>query len=153
LLCAKNKVKAGVLQVDVLDTPATVEIRKAKSKVTPLLYTDGRAEFNVNVELTVGLGDQSGTLNLSKPENTAAMLSAAEKAVKGEIQSAVDKSKELNADVFGFGEYLNRKYPDQWKEMKLKWDELYKNIIVNITVKTKADGSGRIKRPLVPEEA
>ncbi len=142
-----------MLQVDVLDTPATVEIRKAKSKVTPLLYTDGRAEFNVNVELTVGLGDQSGTLNLSKPENTAAMLSAAEKAVKGEIQSAVDKSKELNADVFGFGEYLNRKYPDQWKEMKLKWDELYKNIIVNITVKTKADGSGRIKRPLVPEEA
>lgn len=152
-LYIKNKVKTGVLQLDVLDTPATIEIRHAKSKVTPILYTDGSVVFNVDVNMAFGLGDQSGTLNLAAPDNTAAMISAAAAAVKDEIQSAVNKSKEMNADIFGFGEYLNRKYPDQWKSMETKWDEVYKSIAVNINIKAKADGSGRIDRPLVPEGA
>ncbi len=153
LLFVKDKVKTGVMELRVMETPATIEIRNAKSKVTPVLYTDGRAVFNVDIELTVGLGDQTGTVNLAAPENASAMLSAAETAVKGEIESAVTKSKELNADVFGFGEYLNRKYPDQWKDMQESWDALYKNITVNIAVKVKADGVGRLDRPLVPEGA
>lgn len=152
LLYIKNKVKTGVIQLNILDTPATIEIRQAKSKVKPVLHTDGSAVFNVEVNVTVGLGDQSGSVNLADPDNAPAMLSAVEAAVKEEIQSTVLKSKELNADVFGFGEYLNRKYPDEWKKMKSKWDELYKNITVNVTVKAKADGSGRIVRPLVPGE-
>ncbi len=153
LLFIKNKIKTGVMQLSILDTPSTIEIRQAKSKVRPILYSDGSAVFNVEVNVTVGLGDQSGTVNLADPDNTAVMLSVAEAAVKEKIQGTIMKSKELNADVFGFGEYLNRKYPDQWKEMKNEWDALYKNITVNVTVKAKADGSGRIVKPLVPEGA
>jgi Ger(x)C family germination protein len=153
LLLVKNKSKTGVLQLNVLDTPATVEIRQAKSKVTPVLYTDGKIQMQVKVKLIVGLGDQSGTVNLSAPENANALISAVEAAVKSEIQSAVEKSKELNADVFGFGEYLNRKYPDKWREMEPIWDELYKNVNVNISIKVKTDGSGRINKPLIPAEA
>lgn len=153
LLLVKNKVKAGVLQLSVLDTPATVEIWHAKSKVTPVLYTDGKIQMQVEVKMKVGLGDQSGTVNLAAPNNMYAIASAAETAVKDEIQRAVEKSKELNADVFGFGEYLSRKFPDQWKEMEQNWDELYKTVNVNISVKAKADGSGRINKPLVPAEA
>ncbi|NLA87192.1 MAG: Ger(x)C family spore germination protein [Clostridiales bacterium] len=153
LLFVKNKVKTGVFELKILNTPATIEIRKSRTKTQPVLYTDGRVMFNVDVNMTVGLGDQSGDLNLAAPENSHAMLSAVESAVKDEIKSAVEKSKELNADVFGFGEHLNRKYPDQWRDMRERWDEIYKNITVNTTVKVKADGGGRIDRPLVPEQA
>jgi spore germination protein KC len=152
LLIVKNQAKSGVMRLNIMDTPATVEIRHAKTKVTPVLYTDGNTVYNIEVEMTVGLGDQSGTVNLASPENMAAMVGAAEKEVKAEIESAVAKSKELNADVFGFGEYLNRKYPDEWKSMQKSWDELYKSITVTITVKAKADGSGRIEKPLAPAE-
>lgn len=152
LLFVKNKVKTGVMQLSVLDTPATIEIRQAKTTVEPVLYSDMSAVFNIEVNVTAGLGDQTGSVNLADPDNAPAMLSAVEEAVKKEIQTTIMKSKELNADVFGFGEYLNRKYPDQWKEMKNKWDELYKSITVNVTVKAKADGSGRIVMPLVPGE-
>lgn len=150
LLFVQGKVKTGVLLVTVQDVTATIEIREAKSKVEPILYTNGMAEFNVEIEATLGLGDQSGTFNLSDPENEAEILNASQTEIKNEIQGAVDKSKELDADVFGFGEHLNRKYPDQWKDMKDRWDELYKNIKVNITVKAKGDGSGRIIKPLLP---
>lgn len=151
LLLVKNKVKTGVMQMNILDTPTTMEIRQAKSRVDPVLYTDGTTQFNVDIQMTTGLGDQSGTTNLSDPDNVPAMLRAVESVIKEEIVSAVTKSKEYDADIFGFGEYLNRKYPDQWKEMQNNWDELYKNISVNVTVKAKADGGGRIVKPLVPE--
>lgn len=151
LLFIENEVKTGVLLVTVQDATATVEIRQAKSKVKPVLYSDGTVEFNIDITATVGLGDQAGLYNLSDPDNVAQMLSAAGQAIHDEVQSAVDKSKELGSDVFGFGDYLNRKYPRQWKEMKNNWDTLYKDIRVNINVNAKADGSGRIVKPLAPE--
>ena len=153
LLFVKNKVKTGVMQLDILNTPATIEIRNASSKVTPVLYTDGTAKFLVDVDMTVGIGDQSGTVNLASPEHAGAIVSAAEAEVQGEILSAVDKSKTLDADIFGFGEYLHRRYPEQWKQMEEKWGELYKKITVEVTVKAKANGNGRIDKPLVQDGA
>lgn len=153
MLFVKSKVKTGVFQLNVLNTPTTIEIRKSKAKVNPVLYDDGTVVFNIEVQLTVGIGDQSGTVNLADPDNSAAVISASTDAVKKEIQSAFDKSKELNADIFGFGEYLNRKYPDQWKDMKEKWNELYQGVAVNIQVDCKTDGAGRIGTPLIPQGA
>jgi Ger(x)C family germination protein len=153
MLYVQEKVKTGVFLADIKGETATVEIRRAQCRVTPVLYTDGTAEFNITADVTVGLGDQSGTFNLSNPDNVVLMLNAASAIIKGEIKSAVDKSKELDADVFGFGEYIHRKYPDQWQDMKTKWDELYRSIRANITVNVRADGSGRTVRPLVPTEA
>ena len=153
LLFVRNKVKNGVFQANIEDAVATIEIREAKTKVKPTLFTDGKMVIDVDVQAMIGLGDQTGTINLADPDNSDKMLKAAKTAIEDEIQSAVDKSKELNADVFGFGEYFNRKYPDQWKNMQSKWDELYKNINVNITAKTRADGSGRLVKPLVPDNS
>ena len=152
LLFAKSKVKTGVLLIDTKGETATVEIREASGKVTPRLYSDGTSEFTIKTKVTVGLGDQNGTFNLSEPDNVPIMLDAAGEMIKAEIQSAVDKSKALGADIFGFGEYLNRKYPDQWKQMKKNWHDLYRNVKVQIDVEMKADGNGRIGKPLVPAE-
>ncbi|SHH94673.1 spore germination protein KC [Sporobacter termitidis DSM 10068] len=153
LLFVQGKVKNGVFLADIQGETATIEIRDGQCKVTPILYTDGTAEFNVREEVTVGLGDQSGTYNLADPEHTQDLLNASQAVIKSEIQQAVDKSKELEADVFGFGEYIYRKYPEQWNQMKDKWDELYKNIKVNVTVVAKGDGSGRTVKPIAPDEA
>ena len=53
-----------------------------------------------------------------------------EERVAKEVQrrglQVVDKmQREFKADVFGFGEMLNRKYPDHWDTVKGKWDEKY----------------------------
>jgi hypothetical protein len=130
------------------DASVTAEIRKAGSSVRAVLYEDGSVRYDVDVDVTVGLGDQTGSINLADAENMPRFLSAVEDAVKSEIQSAVDQSKKLNADVFGFGEYIGRKYPDQWKDMKDSWDTLYPGVAVNISVKAKGDGSGAISEPL-----
>lgn len=150
LLFITNKVKTAVLETMVLDATVTTEIRSSKSSVTPILYTDGTVVMNVNVTTTVGLGDQSGTVNITDTENLPAFLQAAEETIKEEIYNAVDQSKSLNADVFGFGEAIGRKYPDEWKDMKDQWDALYQEVKVDINVTVKEGGGGRITGPLVP---
>ena len=153
MLFIENKIKAGVLSLNIEDASITAELRKAKSSVKPHLYEDGSIKYDVEVDATVGLGDQTGTFNVAEPDHMPKLLTAAEEAIKEEIQNAVDKSKEYNADVFGFGEDIKRKYPDQWKSMEDNWDAIFPNVTVDISVKMKADGSGRITRPLTPEES
>jgi hypothetical protein len=152
MLLITQKLKTGVLQTNVHGDMATIEIREGTSKVTPVLYTDGSCEFKIKTKVMVGLGDQSGAFNLSDPDNVQEMLNAAQTDIRKEIQSSVDKAKELGADVFGFGEYIHRKYPDQWKKLKSKWNEEFKKIKIDISVDIKADGSGRTVKPLTPPE-
>jgi len=152
MLHVKGEVEAGIMLVDVLGASASIEIRKANTKVTPELKEDGTIIFKVDVEEMVGIGDQSGTVNLAAPENAPSLLAAVKRATEEEIQSAVDISKKLNADIFGFGECISRKYPDKWKDMKDKWDELYQDIEVEINVEVEGNGSGRSVKPLIPEE-
>ena len=151
MLFIEDKVKAGVLILKVEDAEITAEIRKSNSDVKAHLYEDGTIEYDIEVTVILGLGDQTGTFNIADPDNMPKLKAAAEVAVKNEIQSAVAQAQKLNADVFGFGEYLKRKYPDQWSGVSENWDTLFPNVTVNISVKAKPDGSGRISVPLVPE--
>ena len=114
----------------------------------PVLYEDGSVEYNIEVYVTVGLGDQTGSINLADAENVTKFLAAVEDGIKSEIQSVVDQTKKLNADVFGFGEAIRMKYPDQWKDMEDNWDAIFPQVVVNSTVKAKSDGSGAITEPL-----
>ena len=42
--------------------------------------------------------------------------------------AAFDKSKELKADIFGFGEILHKKYSNEWKTFRDNWDDIYPTI-------------------------
>jgi spore germination protein KC len=152
LLWVTGKVKAGIQNVEVLGVRTSMEIRRAKSKIKPELSEDGAIRMKIRVESLVGLGDQTGDINVVAPENNMILLSETERFTKNEIQSALKKSKELNADIFGFGEYISRKYPAEWKTLEGKWDELYRKIEVDLDIHVKSDGSGRSVMPLTPEE-
>jgi spore germination protein KC len=153
LLLVRGELKAGTLSVNALGATATMEIRNAKSKLTPEIKKDGSVKMKIEIDELVGLGDQTGVVSLTDLENSKALLDATKKETESKIEAAIDKSKKLNADVFGFGETVSGKFPKQWKELEKKWDEVYKNIEVELVVKVKGDGSGRISMPLAPKKA
>jgi len=151
LLWVKGEVEAGILSVELMGVCAAAEIVSAKSRVNAELREDGTIFFRITVDEVQALGDQTGITNLAAPENLPALLEESERVIADEIQSALDQSWELQADIFGFGEYISRKYPDKWKDMEDNWDELYQKIEVEIEVNAKADGTGRTIMPLIPE--
>jgi spore germination protein KC len=57
----------------------------------------------------------------------------------------------MDADIYGFGESLNQKYPKQWDKMKKQWDEIYINIELDVQVKTRIPELGETAQSLEME--
>ncbi|MDD3663615.1 MAG: Ger(x)C family spore germination protein [Candidatus Pacebacteria bacterium] len=150
LLWTLGKVESGIIDVQApIDGIAEIEIIEAKSKSTPAIQADGTIAINVEVKVTGFLGTQSSTADLTKKENTEALKTAAGEAIKDEIKRALKKARDLDADVFQFGELIKKKYPKKWKGMSDQWDEEFKKLKVNMNVEVKITQSGRITKPAV----
>lgn len=152
MLFVNGKVKTAIISVEALGSTAAMEIRKAKSKLKPEISKDGSIKITVEISEIVGLGDQTGAVNLSDAENSKSLHEATKRETERIVWEAINKSKKLNADVFGFGDAIGRKYPKEWKELEKKWGEKYKDVKVEVNVKVKGDGSGRLNAPLVPKK-
>jgi len=142
LLWVTNKVKIGFIAVPEAD----LEIVKAKSKIIPELQGD-------KIKITVDIKEESDLVLYKKRQDlTADILRELEKDLAKEIESqvmaSVEKSFALDADVFGFGEAVHRKYKNEWKDMKPRWDEIYPEIEVVVKVKTHLNKIGDINKAL-----
>lgn len=73
------------------------------------------------------------------------------KEIESQVLAAVEKSFSLDADVFGFGDVVHRKYKKEWKDLKPRWDEIYPRIEVVVKVKTHLDGVGDVNKSLMKD--
>jgi len=60
-----------------------------------------------------------------------------EEKIQSEINQALQKAKEMKADVFGFGEIVHQSFPSEWMELKNKWEDQFTDIKVKIDVNSK----------------
>jgi spore germination protein KC len=150
-LWVMDKVKSGVIKVDVNDQKVNLEIIKSTRKVTPILKEDGSIEFKIKIVESGSISSQTGNENMSTAENAKLIEKEVEKQIKSEIQSAIDRAKELDSDIFGFGESIHRKSPEKWKSLEQDWDKLFKTLSINIDVKATVVAGGRLAKPDYPE--
>jgi spore germination protein KC len=145
LLWAINKIKRGF----VIIPDANLETIRAKSNMVPELQGD-------KIKITVEIEQESNLLQYSGHQDlTSEILHELEKSQAKEIESqvlaAVEKSFSLNADVFGFGDAVHRKYKKEWQELKPRWDEFYPYIEVVVKVKTHINEIGDINKALLKD--
>jgi len=151
LLWVLGKVKGGVIIVSSPDKQgnAVLEIIKAKSKVTPEIK-NGKIAMHVSIKEESSLAEQSTTENLATCPAFDEMQKASAEIIRQEILAAFNKSKELNADIFGFGEILHKKYSKKWKELKDNWDDIYPTIELKLEIETKILKTDLLKKPAFP---
>lgn len=152
LLWVINEVKSGIIVVKGLDgeEKVSLEILRANSKIM-LGIKDGIPYFTVKIREEANLGEQSNSEDLTKLSAWAALEQNQAAVIHEEIKSAVQKAQELNADIFGLGEMVERKYPDLWKELEPHWDEIFPTLEVNIEVEAKLRRSGMTTKPVTSE--
>lgn len=149
LMWVSGDVKSGILIVDCLRGQGKVELEifQAKSSVTPVLK-DGKLTFLIKIKEKGNVGSQSCSENLATTKELEALAKLQNEAIKDEVAAALEKAQALNADVFGFGEAVHRKYPKQWKSMKAQWDEIFPVLDVEIEVQSTVYGTGSITKPV-----
>ena len=153
ILWVLGKVKSGVIIVPSLNEPgkAVLEIIKAKSKVTPEIK-DGKIVMHIKIKEESSLSEQTSTENLATNKALDKIQEASAEIIRQEVMAAFDKSRKLNADIFGFGEMLHKKYSSEWKTLKDNWDEIYPTIELNIDVETKIIKTDLLKKPVTPSK-
>lgn len=151
VLWVLGKVKSGVVIVSSPDKQGniTLEILEAKSKVTPEIR-ERRIVMHIKIMVESSLSEQTTSENIATISYFEKLQKAQAEVIKQEILAAFDKSKELRADVFGFGEILHKKYSKEWKTLKDDWDDVYQLIELDIKVETTIQKTDLLKKPVSP---
>lgn len=154
LLWVINKIKSGII---IVKSPGgegevSLEILRANSKIMPGIK-DGKPYFTVKIKEEGNLGEEMCTEDLTTMTAWAALEENQAEAIRQEVEAALKKAQELNADIFGFGDAVHRKYPAEWKDLESRWDEVFPQIEVEIEVEAKLRHSGMTTKPTTPESA
>jgi spore germination protein KC len=152
LMFIKNKVKGGVLtegpQENDITTPVSLEIFNSKTQVKPVV--NGKAiKINLNVDTTVAIDEIGGTENLIDDEGLIRLEQSAEKTLKKQIESLIKKvQSEYGVDIFGFGAKLREDKNKVWNDVSGNWEEIFKNLEVDVTTKVHIRNSAVLSKPL-----
>jgi spore germination protein KC len=143
---ATNKASGGIIVIDSPDGKGKIEIEfnKVKAKIKPVLKGD-KPSIIIEVKMLGGIAAQESEKNNATPEKLKKISEKVNEAVKNEIMSSVNKAKEIDADIFGFGNEIYRKNPKVWKKLKKNWDEELKKLDVKVKVETKLGGTASIR--------
>jgi spore germination protein KC len=152
LMFIKNKVKGGLLiegtQENGVSTPVSLEIFKSKTQVKPIVDDKG-IKVNLKVDATVAIAEIEGTENFIDGEGRKKLQQSAEKKLKKEIESLIKKMQsKYDVDIFGFGVKLRESEPEVWNQVSSNWEEVFKNVEVNVTTKIRIKNSALLSKPL-----
>lgn len=150
LLWVKGKVTYGIVKLQYADHIVNLEIVSERTKVYPEIR-DGKIFMSIQIKEECVLMEQLSADNLATSAVFKKLQELQNEEIKKEILAAYEKAKSMDADIFGFGELLHKKYPKEWKKMEDSWDALFKKINLVIEVESIIRDTGIISKPIKAE--
>ncbi len=152
LLFIRNLIKGGILpemQSDENVSPSVaLEIFDNKTKINPE-FSNGKLIINLNVKTSLGIGEHGGRGNFIDKKGMAELKKATEKSIEKNIIGLIQKVQdEYASDIFGFGESIKNKMPSTWRSISADWDDLFKELDVNVKSEVDIRSSGFINKPI-----
>ncbi|NOU76702.1 Ger(x)C family spore germination protein [Paenibacillus sp. LMG 31458] len=137
ILWLRNELKTAIITVNIPKEKGGGKISamliREKTKVKPILMGN-KVKMEVNIHAENEIHENGSKLDLGDPKVLEYVQTLLEKDVKERIQLALHKAqKQLNCDIFGFGNAVYRTYPKVWKkQFKNRWDDVFPNLEVKI---------------------
>ncbi|OGO82300.1 MAG: hypothetical protein A2Y18_01325 [Clostridiales bacterium GWD2_32_19] len=144
LLFTKGDIQGGNISVQYHKKDISLQIIKMNSKIKPVL-SNGKMQINIKIDILSNIAESQAYLDYEESEVIKIIQNLQAKEIKKLINLAFNKSKELNSDVFEFGNYFYGDYPDYFKKIQRKNYEYLKHIKLNIDVKSTINQIGLIK--------
>lgn len=148
LLFITNKVSSTIINIpNPLHEDKKVAIEVTQSNATmDVELKDGQLTLLVDVNEEGNIGGQQDSGDLTTREMVSRLEEETKKVIDKEIRDVIKVAqKEYEADIFGFGDIVHRKYLDYWKQVKEHWNEEFSQAAVEVNVKSNIRRSGMIK--------
>ena len=127
----------------------SVEILKASSKQTIVEITDNNLKIKVKITMNGMLDEQTSSVDLTDPKAVADLEQATSQAIKQEVEHTLLKVQtEYKSDIFGFGQLVHRKYPQEWKSLQDNWDEWFSQAIIEVETQATITKTGKSSYPV-----
>lgn len=149
LLWILGKVKTGIVTVPCSSNSAeydSLEVTGSNSKIVPEIR-DGKIIIKIELTVDSNLSEQQCLETIVDQTTLSKFEQLQAEAVKKEIAAVLETARRLNADIFGFGDEVHRKYPHQWPQLEPIWDELFPQIETPVTVRSRVHDVGYLQKP------
>ncbi|MFE5320400.1 Ger(x)C family spore germination protein [Paenibacillus sp. NPDC056579] len=116
------------------------KLLRSKTQLIPKIEGD-KWSVTVKIDTEDDVIQNTTGMDLNKPDISRSLERQLAEAIENRIKAAlVRPQKQLNADIFNFAEAFHRKYPQEWKEAKERWNELFP------TVEVRTEATAKILR-------
>lgn len=151
LLFVRNEVKGGVLVDDKnvgLSAPISMEIFRNDTKVKPVVKA-GKLKFKVNILVTVGIDEIQGNENFGDEKAVNRLEASTSAATQKKVTDFIKKiQSEYGTDIFLFGDKLREKNVNKWKSVSGRWEEVFRNLEVDVDAKVHIKNSALIYKTI-----
>ncbi|WP_338432668.1 Ger(x)C family spore germination protein [Clostridium tyrobutyricum] len=149
-----GKIERGsVLIKDDSEGKINLNILSSKSRLTASIEPKG-IHINVNIKEKSNINeinqDILHDLDFNANPNIMYFLAKKQdKAIYDEVMSAIDAAKnKFSADIFGFGDLLYKKHPEEWEKVKENWNENFRNLQINVDVSSSIKHTGILSKSI-----
>jgi len=147
LLFVLDEVSGGIISIDFNkdgQNDTSMEIKESKTK-TKVKYDGNKVKVKIDIKSDVALGETPKNFDTFNHKEIKKLEEEAGKHLSGRIMETIKKAKEMGCDIFGFGNSIYKNSPKLWEKLKDKWEMLFKDSEVDITVKISIKNSGESK--------
>lgn len=112
-----------------------IQVNRHSTQIKPFRESE-KFKIKIKVETEgVIVESMARKYDITTDEHLQVLNKRFAQVVKNEINSALNKARKYGSDIFGFGEIIYRKYPEEFMKIKDRWSEEFKKLPVTIEVK------------------
>lgn len=142
---------APIVLEDKNNNKATLEILSSKPKIEVELKNN-IPKANILLEVSSNFSEElSQDFKYDKKELDY-FTEKQNELIKGEMENTLKYLQENSFDSIGIGDKIYHKYPLEWDKIKDNWKELFKNMEINVTVKSKINRTYHIEETIGSNE-
>ena len=139
----QNRLKSSVMSIDEGEDLIVIEIKEAKSTLTPRFEND-HFVIDVDVEIEGSITETGKNVRDNISEKFDEYIQKLEDIMKGKIEDSIDNyQNKYEEDIVGFEDLIYKKLNSKYKEIEDEFEEKYfKNIETNVNVEVKLPQQG-----------
>ncbi|WP_446898283.1 Ger(x)C family spore germination protein [Clostridium sp. LBM24168] len=132
----RGKLKGSKKMIYLDRHPMDIDINNTSRKISAS-EVNGKLNFNIDLDIEAQIKNYYLDKKVFSVDKLNYIQENFNKSIKKECEYALEITQnDLQIDPVGFGEYLEKFYPDIWNRVRNNWDEEYKNSSINVNVDT-----------------
>ncbi len=112
----------------------SIEVKNSATKIRPVIENN-KIKMEIKIKsLGFVIENMTPEIQIEDKKFRKFLNKMFRQTVKNEIEKTIQKSKQNGADIFGFAQVLNRKYPKKYQQVSREWDSILKDLEVDILI-------------------